>query len=175
MKKRVIFTTCSLLAVLVVHSLAMQPLAAQTFSGCTRTELTDPARVVYQCVGGVTLEAEAATALGIREQAADDRPTDAEVSSEGLYIEVTPGSGPFQIRTPHAIAAVRGTVYVVDVSQTETAIFVRRGEVSVSHADGSGEALLSPGLGVDVTPGEPLVTKRWPAERVRNLLLRFGR
>ncbi|MEO9528876.1 FecR domain-containing protein [Roseibium sp.] len=170
MKKLVVFTMCSLLTVL-----ASQSLTAQTLSDCARTELQDPARIVYQCAGGITLEAEAATALGITERTADERPTDAELSSDGLYVEVTPGSGPFQIRTPHAIAAVRGTVYVVDVTTTMTAVFVRRGEVSVSHAGSSEEVVLTPGLGVDVVPGEPLVTRRWPAERVENLLQRFGR
>jgi len=170
MKYSLIFTMCSLLTVL-----AANPTAAQTLSGCTRATLSDPPRIVYRCAGGVTLEAEAATALGISERQTDGRPADVEVSSDGVYIEVAPGSGPFQIRTPHAIAAVRGTVYLVDVSDTKTAVFVRRGEVSVSHAGGSDEVLLTPGLGVDVVPGEPLETRRWPAARVQSLMSRFGR
>jgi ferric-dicitrate binding protein FerR (iron transport regulator) len=170
MKYSLILTMCSMLAVLTVQSAP-----AQTLSGCTRADLRDPPRVVYRCAGGVTLEVEAATALGITERQADGRPTDVEVSSDGLYIEVAPGSGPFQIRTPHAIAAVRGTVYLVDVSNTGTAVFVRRGEVSVAHVGGSDEVLLTPGLGVDVVPGEPLETRRWPVERVQNLMSRFGR
>jgi ferric-dicitrate binding protein FerR (iron transport regulator) len=170
MKKLEIFTILSLLT-----ALATQPLAAQTLSGCSKTDLQNPPRSVYQCAGGITLEAEAATALGIVERQPDDRPTDVEVSNDGLYIEVTPGSGPFQIQTPHAIAAVRGTVYVVDVTDAMTAVFVREGEVSVSRADGSDAVLLTPGLGVEVSPGEPLETRRWPAQRVNNLLSRFGR
>lgn len=170
MKKFALFTVCSLLT-----CLATQPLTAQTLSGCSKTELQDPPRSVYQCAGGITLEAEAATALGIVERQADDRPTDVEVSTDGLYIEVVPGSGPFQIQTPHAIAAVRGTVYVVDVTDDMTAVFVREGEVSVSRADGSDAVLLTPGLGVEVSPGTPLETRRWPAARVDALLDRFGR
>jgi ferric-dicitrate binding protein FerR (iron transport regulator) len=170
MKYSLIFTMCSMLTAVAVHSAP-----AQTLSGCTRADHGDPPRVVYQCAGGVTLEAEAATALGITEKRADGRPTDVDVSSDGLYIEVAPGSGPFQIRTPHAIAAVRGTVYLVDVSDTGTAVFVRRGEVSVSHVGGSDQVVLTPGLGVDVVPGEPLETRRWPAARVQSLMSRFGR
>ena len=170
MKKLAIFTICFLLT-----PLAVQPLAAQTLSGCSKTDLQDPPRSVYQCAGGVTLEAEAATALGIVEREADNRPTDVELSSDGLYIEVTPGSGPFQIQTPHAIAAVRGTVYVVDVTDEMTAVFVREGEVSVSRADGSDTVVLTPGLGVEVTPGVVLETRRWPQARVDSLLDRFGR
>jgi len=170
MKNYAIFAICSL-----ITSMAAQPLAAQTLSGCSKTDLQDPPRSVYQCAGGITLEAEAATALGIVEQQPNDRPTDVEVSTDGLYIEVTPGSGPFQIQTPHAIAAVRGTVYIVDVTDGMTAVFVREGEVSVARTDGTDAVLLTPGLGVEVAPGEPLETRRWPAQRVDNLLSRFGR
>lgn len=170
MKKQTVLAACALLALLTTS-----PLAAQTLSGCSKTELQDPPRSVYRCAGGITLDAEAVTALGIVERQADDRPIDVEVSKDGLYIEVTPGSGPFQIQTPHAIAAVRGTVYVVDVTDTMTAVFVREGEVSVSRTDGSDPVLLTPGLGVEVEPGTPLETRRWPAARVDALLSRFGR
>lgn len=170
MKKLAIFATAALLA-----SLAVQPLTAQTLSGCSKTDLQDPPRSVYRCAGGVTLEAEAATALGIVERQANDRPSDVELSTDGLYIEVTPGSGPFQIQTPHAIAAVRGTVYIVDVTDAMTAVFVREGEVAVSRADGSDTVLLTAGLGVEVAPGEALETRRWPQARVDSLLDRFGR
>ncbi|MEM9105955.1 MAG: FecR domain-containing protein, partial [Pseudomonadota bacterium] len=97
------------------------------------------------------------------------------VLSDAVLIEVAPDSGDFQIQTPHAIAAVRGTVYVVDVSADQTDVFVVEGEVSVSRADGSDPVELTAGLGVDVLPGEPLVVRQWPEERVRNLLARFGR
>jgi len=170
MKKQTILAFCALFA-----TLTTSPLAAQTLSGCNKTELQDPPRIVFKCAGGITLEAEAATALGIVERQPDDRPSDVEVSNDGLYIEVTPGSGPFQIQTPHAIAAVRGTVYVVDVTDEMTAVFVREGAVSVSRADGSEQVVLTPGLGVDVEPGTPLETRRWPAARVDALLSRFGR
>lgn len=156
-------------------ALAASPAGAQTLSGCAATTRDDPPRTVYECAGGVTLEAEAAALLGITDGAADRRPEEAELTSEGVYIEVDPAIGPFQIRTPHAIAAVRGTVFVVDVDADTTSVFVREGEVAVSHADGSGTVVLSPGLGVDVTPGTPLETRRWPAPRVEALLARFAR
>ncbi|WP_419914457.1 FecR domain-containing protein [Hoeflea sp.] len=162
-------------AMLSLAVLSPSALMAQTSIGCTRSELGDPPRTVYQCAGGVTLEAEAAATLGIVESGATGRPTEAEVDSDGVLIEVAPGSGPFQIRTPHAIAAVRGTVYAVDVSGGRTAVFVSEGEVAVSRLDGTDQVLLSPGLGVDVEPGQPVVVRRWPQERVDAFLSRFGR
>ena len=149
--------------------------AAQTSAGCVKGDLGNPPRIVYQCQGGVILEAEAAAAMGIVESGPNDRPTDVRVLSDAVLIEVAPDSGAFQIRTPHAIAAVRGTVYVVDVSADRTDVFVVSGTVSVSRPDGSDQVALTEGEGVDVTPGDPLVVRRWPEERVRNLLARFGR
>lgn len=163
----------SVLSLLV--ALTPQSLVAQTATGCTRSDVTNPPRIEYQCVGGIILEAEAAAALGFLREDADGRPTVVELLSRGALIEVTPRSGAFQIRTPHAIAAVRGTEYVVDVTAASTAIFVSQGAVTVSRADGSEPVVLTDGLGVDVTPGQPLVVRRWPQDRVDGLLSRFGR
>lgn len=170
MKNHAVFTIFSLLV-----ALTPLPVMAQTSTGCTQDELGDPPRIVYRCVGGMILEAEAASALGIVETGKNARPTDVEVKSDAVFIKLPRRSGPFQIRTPHAIAAVRGTKYVVDVTKEKTAVFVRRGKVIVSRPDGTEAVTLTRGLGADVTPGEPLVARRWPKERVRKLLSRFGR
>ncbi len=160
----------SLLVILLPHSAS-----AQSLAGCTAADAGNPDRVVYQCAGGIVLEAEAAAALGVLAAASDGRPTEVEVSADAVLIEITPGSGPFQIRTPQAIAAVRGTVYAVDVADGKTAVFVSEGEVAVSRPDGSDQVVLQAGFGVDVAPGEPVVVREWGATRVRNLLSRFGR
>ncbi|MEP1573540.1 FecR family protein [Roseibium album] len=170
MRNNVILAALSLLVIL-----PLQNLSAQTLTGCTSTELADPARVVYQCPGGLILEAEAAAALGVTATATDGRPTEIDVSSDAVLIDIAPGSGSFQIRTPQAIAAVRGTVYTVEVADGTTAVFVSEGEVTVSRSDGSDQVVLAAGFGVDVTPGEPVVVREWGAERVRNLFDRFGR
>lgn len=170
MKKYVYSMMISLLTVL-----QPLPLAAQTASGCEQSELGDPPRVVYRCAGGVVLEAEAASALGIVATGTNNRPSDVEVNSNAVLIDVAPGSGPFQIRTPHAIAAVRGTEYVVDVAGDTTSVFVSRGEVIVSRPDGSDPVTLAEGFGADVSPGEPFTARQWPDERVTRLLARFAR
>ena len=170
MKNQVIAAFFSLLVILLP-----QIATAQNLVGCTATDLGDPPRVVYECDGGVVLEAEAAAALGVLATGADNRPSEVEVSSDAVLIEITPGSGPFQIRTPHAIAAVRGTVYAVDVGNGMTSVFVSEGEVAVSRLDGSDQVLLPAGFGVDVAPGEPVVAREWGADRVNRLLSRFAR
>lgn len=155
----------------------MAPLSslAQQNNGCVRSELADPPRTVYQCASGLVLEAEAAAALGIRDAGAQTRPDVVELTGQGLLVEVEPGSGPFQIRTPQAIAAVRGTVYIVDVSDNKTSVFVTRGEVSVSRLDGSEAVVLTAGMGVEVSDDQPVAGTRWSQEKAARLLARFGR
>jgi ferric-dicitrate binding protein FerR (iron transport regulator) len=96
------------------------------------------------------------------------------LTSRGLLIEVTRRRR-FQILTPHAIASVRGTMFAVDVTAERTSVFVVRGRTRVESRSVSGAVVLGSGDGVDVTPGQLLVVRRWSAERVAALLARFGR
>jgi len=176
MKTRRFFAIAALvLALGLPGSLVSSPASAQSPGGCIASETGNPPRTVYQCAGGIVLEAEAASLLGIAATGDNQRPTGAEVTDKAVLIQVTPGSGPFQIRTPHAIAAVRGTEYVVDVTGDKTTVFVREGTVIVSRTDGADPVTLTKGQGADVTPGQPFVAKRWPDERVTGLMARFGR
>jgi hypothetical protein len=142
---------------------------------CQRDELPDPPRFVYRCANGLVLEAEAAAQLGLPQDAGQTRAGSATVSDKAVLIEVTPGSGAFQILTPHAIAAVRGTAYIVDVTSTTTSVFVIEGQVSVSLPDGSQAVVLGPGEGTDATPGQSLTSRVWGQERAARLLARFAR
>lgn len=155
----------------------MAPLSsyAQQINGCTQSQLTDPPRVVYQCGNGLVLEAEAAAALDIQDTSGQAGPQTVDLAADGVFIEVEPGNGPFQIRTPQAIAAVRGTEFVVDVQDQMTSVFVTRGEVQVTRTNGQDAVSLTPGEGVEVTDAAPLEVKRWPLDKVARLLARFGR
>ncbi|WP_188854444.1 FecR domain-containing protein [Aureimonas glaciei] len=147
---------------------------AQSASSCVSVELRNPARVAVRCPGGLVLEAEAATGLLIRAPTSGGPPTSAEVSGQAVLINLSLPRR-FEIRTPHAIASVRGTVYAVEVTTGSTAVFVAEGKVQVAKRGGRGVAILGPGEGVDVTSGVELTVRRWPEQRVRRLLSRFGR
>lgn len=161
-------------AILAFLCLSVATVPAQQATACTASTLGDPARQVIRCPGGLVIEAEAAAAITVRAPAADAVPTSVSLSARAVLIELAPPRN-FQILTPHAIASVRGTVYAVDVEAGATAVFVSQGEVAVSARQGPGAVTLGPGEGVDVRPGEPLVVRRWPQERVARLLARFGR
>ena len=83
--------------------------------------------------------------------------------------------GGFEVITPQAIAAVRGTKWAVDVADGKTSVFVVTGRVAVSREPGSPGVELGPGEGVDVEAGTaPLTVRKWGAPRVAALLARFG-
>ena len=99
------------------------------------------------------------------------------LESGALLLEFHPSVArkDFQILTPHAIAAVRGTRWAVEVSPDKSSTLVLSGAVSVRRVNVRPQVILRDGEGVDVSPGsEPLVVKKWGAARVQALLARFG-
>jgi hypothetical protein len=127
------------------------------------------------CGSGVTIVAES----GARYTLQSDRKgrVDAvELNGKALLIEVSPRSGgnTFEVITPQAIAAVRGTKWAVDVDAGKTSVFVVNGRVGVGRRTGSHVVTLGTGEGVDVEPGAPLTVKRWAPARVSALMARLG-
>lgn len=79
----------------------------------------------------------------------------------------------FEVRTATAVAAVRGTQWLGEVTPEATAIVVLQGKVAVVHAHASirGKVMLTPGWGTDVQGKRPpTAPKQWPEERVSRLL-----
>lgn len=100
----------------------------------------------------------------------------AELSSKALLIDVPKkqGGNRFQVTTPQAIAAVRGTKWAVDATEGKTSVFVVNGRVAVGRRTGSHSVTLGAGEGVDMDVMGPLTVKRWPAARVSALMARLG-
>lgn len=101
-----------------------------------------------------------------------------QLDSGALLIEFHPTAKrrDFQILTPQAIAAVRGTRWAVEVKPGQSSVFVISGAVQVARNNAAAAVVLRPGQGVDVADfGGPLQVRQWAPERVRALLARFGR
>ena len=142
-------------------------------SGCTLAQRTDPPGQVLSCRDGLTIRTEPSSALSLSDRDADGVPDAARLDAKGVLLKAPPRRGGFQIRTPHAVAVVRGTVWVVDVAEGRTSVFVERGRVAVRRPGGR-PVQLAAGEGVDVAPGaEALMVKRWAPARVAALLARF--
>lgn len=128
-----------------------------------------------RCEGGVIIVAENGARFSLGDRDGNGRVDSVELSSKALLFEVPkkPGGHRFQVNTPQAIAAVRGTKWTVDAADGKSSIFVVNGQVRVARRAGRG-IVLGPGEGVDVEATGPLNVKRWPAARVAALMARLG-
>jgi ferric-dicitrate binding protein FerR (iron transport regulator) len=78
----------------------------------------------------------------------------------------------FEVTTPTAIAAIRGTELMGEVSPNSTAIVVLDGRVGVSNIRPNvpEQVVLSPGMGTTVTSGQsPSAPTRWSESRIEAL------
>jgi FecR protein len=136
-----------------------------------------PSEKILQC--GETLTVR--PAQGARYQPlykkGDPLPVGIRLNDGALLIEYHPTSPheKFQILTPLAIAAVRGTKWAMDVTKAQTSTLVLAGAVAVTNRRLNEYVVLTEGQGVDITPADTsIVQKQWREARVRALLSRFG-
>jgi hypothetical protein len=80
--------------------------------------------------------------------------------------------GVFEVHTSNAVAAIRGTDWMLQVQPDATAVVVLEGQVAVRHArpDIGGTVVLTAGQGTDVRGNAaPTPPKQWGAARVEAL------
>ncbi|MBW9055841.1 FecR domain-containing protein [Rhizobium mesosinicum] len=131
---------------------------------------------IFRCPGGVNITAERGASFALIDRNRDGSPDSLSLRSKAALVDVDSSQhrGGFQVVTPQAIAAVRGTQWAVDVKGGTTSVLVTRGRVGVRRAAGAA-VVLGPGEGVDVMRGTAALTVRtWPAPRVAALLSRLG-
>jgi hypothetical protein len=163
----------------VVLACALSPIqiaAAQpAYVGCSPENSTTTAQTL-RCEGGVTIVAENGARYILQDRDGNGRVDSAELSSKALLLEVPkrPSAKRFQVTTPQAIAAVRGTKWAVDAVEDKTSVFVVNGRVAVGRRTGGSSVTLGPGEGVDVEAVGPLTVKRWAPARVAALMVRLG-
>ena len=155
-------------------------LAQQGTMGCSSQSPPNSAQVL-RCRGGVTIVAEDGARFTLQDRDNNGTVDAVTLQSRAVLIDdgKQRGKNRFEVTTPQAIAAVRGTKWAVDVQETRTSVLVLRGRVAVRRPSGASQVVsqvvLGPGQGVDVDPGtDPLVVKTWPQARVAALLARLG-
>jgi hypothetical protein len=145
--------------------------------GCSLEQPSNATRVL-RCRGAVTIIAEDGAKFTLHDRDKNGEADSVNLKSKAVLIDVGKprDKGSFQVTTPQAIAAVRGTKWAVDIQNTRTSVLVLRGQVAVRKPTGASEVVLGPGEGVDVDAGmtDPLVVKTWPQARVTALLARLG-
>jgi hypothetical protein len=162
--------------VLLAFAVSIENVTAQApNAGCT-SESSSLITQTLHCEGGVTIVVENGARYTLLDRAHKGRVDGVELNSKAILIEVPARSGGnrFQVITPQAIAAVRGTKWAVDVGESKTSVFVVNGRVAVGRRTGSHSVTLGAGEGVDVEEGAPLTVKRWAAARVSALMARLG-
>jgi ferric-dicitrate binding protein FerR (iron transport regulator) len=147
-------------------------------AGCTLVaDDRNPTEKILRCGDTLTIRNAPQTRYRPTGQNGREAPTGVRLDSGAVMIEFTPSERQknFQIQTPHAIAAVRGTKWAVQVEGGQTSTLVLSGTVAVTSPRASRGALLHAGEGADVTATtRRIIVKRWPQKRVDALLARFG-
>ena len=155
--------------------LAGEAAAQPATLGCTSTPGALGTQTL-RCPTAITIVSESGAKFELRDRNRDGQVDSVELSSKALLIEVPkkPGGNRFDVTTPQAIAAVRGTKWAVDAEGGKTSVFVAEGRVRVARRAGRGNVTLGPGEGVDVEATGELTIKRWPPARVSALMARLG-
>ena len=176
---RNVFGAVFIAAALFVAAIA-GPLPAQAAGACALIPNDKmPSEKILQCGGaeGLTVRAAQGTRYRILYTKGDPVPAAIRLDHGALLIEFQPSlwRKDFQILTPLAIAAVRGTKWAVEVTTARTSVLVLSDTVGVTNRRLNRYVILTEGEGVDITPADTsLVQKTWGAARVRALLARFG-
>jgi hypothetical protein len=137
----------------------------------------DPSEKILQCGQELTVRPAQGARYRPIYKTGQQLPTSIRLDDGALLIEFHPGSqqDEFQILTPLAIAAVRGTRWAMEVSPTRTSTLVLAGAVAVTSRRLNQYVILTEGQGVDISEGDTSLTqKQWGQARVRALLSRFG-
>ncbi len=147
--------------------------AQTTQAGCLLQQAAGTSQQTLVC-GDVTILVEPGARFKLIDRDSDGT-ADAVVLRQKALLLDAPAGADFEVITPQAIAAVRGTRWAVDVAGRKTSVFVVRGRVDVRRPAVGRGIVLGPGEGVDVEQGTaPLTVRRWGAPRVAALMARFG-
>jgi hypothetical protein len=152
--------------------------AQQPGMGCTATPVALGSPQTIRCGAGLTIIAEDGATFTLLDRDNNGRVDGIDLKSKAVLVTAPKKKTgqQFEVMTPQAIAAVRGTTWAVDAEGIKTSVFVDTGRVSVRRPTVPGRVVLGPGEGVDVDESAtPLTVKRWPAPRVAALMARLGR
>ena len=136
-----------------------------------------PSGKILQCGQTLTVRPAPGTSYQPLYKKGDPLPVAIRFNDGALLIEFHPAKPEekFQILTPLAIAAVRGTKWAMDVTKAQTSTLVVDGVVAVTNRRLNQFVVLNEGQGVDITPTDTSLARHvWADERVRALLSRFG-
>ena len=130
------------------------PLPARAASACALIPNDKmPSEKILQCGDALTVRATGGARYQPLYKKGDPLPVAIRLNDGALLIEFHPAKPEkFQILTPLAIAAVRGTKWAMDVTKAQTSALVLDGVVAVTNRRLNQFVVLNEGQGVDITP-----------------------
>ena len=173
----------ALAALFVAVGVIGAPLAGSEFAragggGCALVQSERvPSEKILRCGQTLSVQPAEGTRYRLLYKAGQRIPAGAELNDGALLIEFHPTEQQkdFQILTPLAIAAVRGTRWAMEVSRARTSTLVLDGAVAVTNRRLNQYVILTEGQGVDISATDTsVVQKQWGQARIRALLARFG-
>ena len=152
-------------------------LAQSSDKGCVLEQVAGTSRQVLRCQDGLDIVVEDGAAFTLVDRDRDGNADAIRLRRKAVLLDgpqVKDGTG-FQVVTPQAIAAVRGTKWAVDVAAGRHP-FSSSAEAS-RYKDPRQAPVCSWGQARGWTSAQemsPLTVRRWPAARVAALMARFG-
>jgi len=143
--------------------------AQQAMMGCSSEHSSNTVQIL-RCRGGVTIIAEDGAKFTLQDRDKNGAVDSVNLQSKALLVDAPKqrGKKSFEVTTPQAIAAVRGTKWAVDVQETRTSVLVARARSRCEAPPAPTRSFLAPAMGSMSIP-EPLLSSS-SAGRSRALL-----
>lgn len=151
--------------------------SAQATGTCSLRPAVSTERQTLNCQPGLSITVERGARYRLADRNHDGQVDAIVLSGKAALVDVDSSrvKGGFEVVTPQAIAAVRGTRWAVDVQPRKTSVLVLRGRVAVNKVSTGQGVTLGRGQGVDVDPGRsPLRVIPWAQRRIDSLMTRLG-
>ena len=162
--------------VAVLCVMATTSASAQT-TGCSLRSAVSAERQTLNCEPGLSITIERGASYRLADRNRDGHVDAVVLNSKAALVDVDNNriKGGFEVVTPQAIAAVRGTRWAVDAARGKTSVLVLRGRVAVNKVSTGQGVTLGRGQGVDVDRSRgPLRVTNWGQPRINALMGRLG-
>jgi len=146
-------------------------------TGCSLRPAVSAQRQTLNCEPGLSITIERGARYQLADRNRDGRVDAVVLNSKAALVDVDNSriQRGFEVVTPQAIAAVRGTRWAVDAQRGKTSVLVLRGRVAVNKISTGEGVTLGRGQGVDVDRSRsPLRVTRWGQPRINALMARLG-
>lgn len=151
--------------------------SAQTAANCSLRPAVSAERQILNCEPGLSITVERGARYRLADRNRDGQVDTMVLNSKAALIDVDSSriQGGFEVVTPQAIAAVRGTRWAVDAQRGKTSVLVLRGRVAVNKVSTGEGVTLGQWQGIDADSGRSsLHVTRWGQPRINALMARLG-